>query len=363
MIFKPDASELFARARSDFRMAVPIIVRNGDAGAIAMSAETVQEDRLSALINLDRPTVLVLTERRSSTLKARAYDGDIARVVVPPDADAAWIRTVADPASDLHSPLKGPFATEREGDPNLHRTAVELARRARLLPAALVNEIPDPVRFGARNNLTVVEVGAAGDQMESKAGPTMVASARLPIRVHSETRIFVFRLDAGSEEHCAIEIGRPERSAPVLVRLHSACFTGDVLDSLKCDCGTQLAAALDHMSKAGGGILLYLNQEGRGIGLGNKVRAYSLQDQGFDTLEANHRLGFEGDERDFGIAADILKHLGFASAQLMTNNPNKVRKMEAAGIGISERIPLQTKPTEFNEAYLAAKSEKFGHLL
>ena len=150
-------------------------------------------------------------------------------------------------------------------------------------------------------------------------------------------------------------------------RSSSVCIppvsTGDVLDSLKCDCGTQLALALDHMSHAGGGILLYMNQEGRGIGLGNKVRAYSLQDQGFDTLEANHRLGFEGDERDFGIAADILKHLGFASAQLMTNNPEKVRMMEAAGIEISGRIPLKSEPTEFNEAYLAAKSEKFGHLL
>ena len=358
----PDASELFARARSDFRLALPIVIRNGDSGALAISAETVREDRLAALIKMDGPTVLALTERRSSTLKARAYDGDIARIAVPPDANANWVRAVADPASDLRMPLKGPFATERGGDPSLHRAAVELARRARLLPAAVLNEIPNPDGFGTRNNLTIVDLAAEG-RNESKSSPIMIASANLPIRVHSETRIFVFRFDSGSEEHCAIEIGKPDRKAPVLVRLHSACFTGDVLDSLKCDCGTQLALALNHMSDAGGGILLYLNQEGRGIGLGNKVRAYSLQDQGFDTLEANHRLGFEGDERDFGIAADILKHLGFASAQLMTNNPNKVCMMEAAGIEISERIPLKSKPTEFNEAYLAVKSEKLGHLL
>lgn len=343
-------------------MALPIVIRSGDSGAVAISAETVREDRLAALIKMDGPTVLALTERRSSTLKARAYDGDIARIEVPPDANANWVRAVADPASDLRMPLKGPFATERGGDPSLHRAAVELARRARLLPAAVLNEIPDPDGFGTRNNLTIVDLAAEG-RNESKSDPIMIASANLPIRVHSETRIFVFRFDSGSEEHCAIEIGKPDRKAPVLVRLHSACFTGDVLDSLKCDCGTQLALALDHMSNVGGGILLYLNQEGRGIGLGNKVRAYSLQDQGFDTLEANHRLGFEGDERDFGIAADILKHLGFASAQLMTNNPNKVCMMEAAGIEISERIPLKSKPTEFNVAYLAVKSEKFGHLL
>ena len=361
-MFMPDASELSARAMSDFRLALPIVIRNGDSGAVAISAETVREDRLAALIKMDGPTVLALTERRSSTLKARAYDGDVARITIPPAANANWVRAVADPASDLRVPLKGPFATERDGDPSLHRAAVELARRARLLPAAVLNEIPDPDGFGTRNNLTIVDLAAEG-RNESKSGPIMVASANLPIRVHSETRIFVFRFDSGSEEHCAIEIGKPDRKAPVLVRLHSACFTGDVLDSLKCDCGTQLALALDHMSNVGGGILLYLNQEGRGIGLGNKVRAYSLQDQGFDTLEANHRLGFEGDERDFGIAADILKHLGFASAQLMTNNPNKVCMMEAAGIEISERIPLKSKPTEFNEAYLAVKSEKLGHLL
>ena len=362
-MFMPDASELFARARNDFRLALPIVIRNGGAGAIAMSAETVLKDRLAALMSLEGPTVLALTERRSSTLKARAYDGDIARIVVPPDADADWVRTVADPASDLRSPLKGPFATERGGDPSLHRTAVELARRSRLIPAAVLNEIPDPCGFGARNNLTVVDASAAENRAGSESGATMVASANLPIRAHSETRIFVYRFDSGSEEHCAIEIGRPDRKAPVLVRLHSACFTGDVLDSLKCDCGTQLALALDLMSSSGGGILLYLNQEGRGIGLGNKVRAYSLQDQGFDTLEANHRLGFEGDERDFRVAADILKHLGFSSARLMTNNPNKVLKMDAAGIEITERIPLKSKPTEFNEEYLAVKSEKFGHLL
>ena len=343
-------------------MALPIVIRNGDSGAVAISAETVREDRLAALIKMDGPSVLALTERRSSTLKARAYDGDIARITVPPDANANWVRAVADPASDLRVPLKGPFATERGGDPSLHRAAVELARRARLLPAAVLNEIPDPDGFGTRNNLTIVDLAAEG-RNESKSSLIMVGSANLPIRVHSETRIFVFRFDSGSDEHCAIEIGSPDRKAPVLVRLHSACFTGDVLDSLKCDCGTQLALALDQMSNAGGGILLYLNQEGRGIGLGNKIRAYSLQDQGFDTLEANHRLGFEGDERDFGIAADILKHLGFASARLMTNNPNKVRMMEASGIEISERIPLKSKPTEFNEAYLAVKSEKFGHLL
>ena len=160
-----------------------------------------------------------------------------------------------------------------------------------------------------------------------------------------------------------MEIGQPPREAPVLARLHSACFTGDVLGSLKCDCGAQLQAALATMGEAGAGVLLYLNQEGRGIGLANKMRAYSLQDQGFDTVEANHRLGFEDDERDFRTGADILKRLGFGAVRLMTNNPAKVEMMQAQGIDVVERVPLQVGRTAENTAYLDVKARKSGHLL
>jgi GTP cyclohydrolase II len=148
-----------------------------------------------------------------------------------------------------------------------------------------------------------------------------------------------------------------------LTRLHSACFTGDLLGSLKCDCGPQLRGALAQMGAEGAGVLLYLNQEGRGIGLANKMRAYSLQDQGFDTVEANHRLGFEDDERDFRLGADILKSLGFGDVRLLTNNPAKVAMMESAGISVSERVPLKVGETAHNQAYLATKAAKSGHLL
>jgi GTP cyclohydrolase II len=176
-------------------------------------------------------------------------------------------------------------------------------------------------------------------------------------------RVHIFRPDDGGAEHYAIEIGRPDRDAPVLARLHSACFTGDVLGSLKCDCGPQLRAALAQMGTEGAGVLLYLNQEGRGIGLANKMRAYSLQDQGFDTVEANHRLGFEDDERDFRIGADILKRMGFSKVRLLTNNPKKLAMLSACGLDVVERVPLKVGETRENAAYLATKAAKSGHLL
>ncbi|MEL7026279.1 MAG: GTP cyclohydrolase II, partial [Pseudomonadota bacterium] len=161
----------------------------------------------------------------------------------------------------------------------------------------------------------------------------------------------------------AVEVGQPDRSEPVLSRLHSACFTGDVLGSLKCDCGPQLEAALKMIGEAGQGVLLYLNQEGRGIGLANKMRAYSLQDQGFDTVDANHRLGFEDDERDFRLGAAILKELGFSSARLITNNPAKVTMLESNDVAVTERVPVKAGRGPLNAHYLDTKAKKSGHLL
>ena len=190
-----------------------------------------------------------------------------------------------------------------------------------------------------------------------------VVSGRVPMALAEQGRVHVFRPHDGGEDHVAAEIGRPARNAPVLTRLHSACFTGDVLGSLKCDCGAQLHAALKQMEEEGAGVLLYLHQEGRGIGLANKMRAYSLQDQGFDTVEANHRLGFEDDERDFRTGADLLKRLGFSSVRLLTNNPAKVEMMKTQGIEVVERVPLRAGKTAENADYLDVKARKSGHLL
>jgi GTP cyclohydrolase II len=363
MSFTPTPSELLARARADLRMGVPVVLADGGKGALVMAAETLGAARLADLRALGGQPVLAITARRATTLKARAYDGDLARLVLPESAGLAWVQAMADPADDLDMPMKGPFTSLREGPADLHRLALDLAKSARLLPASLVHDLPDAPGFAATHGLTLLPVALVAPLLAASPHPDPVVSARLPVEATEAGRLHIFRPQDGSEEHYAFEIGQPPRDTPVLARLHSACFTGDVLGSLKCDCGPQLRGALAQMGQAGAGILLYLNQEGRGIGLANKMRAYSLQDQGFDTVEANHRLGFEDDERDFRLGADILKSMGFSAIRLLTNNPRKIEMMEKHGITVTERVPLKLGETAQNRAYLATKAARSGHLL
>ena len=363
MSFTPDVTEILARARADLRMGVPVVLFDNSGGALVLAAETLNAQRLADLHALGGAPVLALTARRAATLKARAYDGDVARVLLPPEAGLTWVLGVADPADDLKTPMKGPLITQREGAADLHRLAVNLTKTARLLPAALILPLGDPAGFAATHGLTRIDAARAKPLLAAAPEPHPVVSARLPVSAAEAGRLHIFRPEDGGEEHYAFEIGQPDRDKPVLARLHSACFTGDVLGSLKCDCGPHLHGALDQMGQEGAGVLLYLNQEGRGIGLANKMRAYSLQDQGFDTVEANHRLGFEDDERDFRLGAEILKSMGFSTIRLLTNNPRKIAMMEKQGITVTERVPLKVGENAFNRAYLATKSAKSGHLL
>jgi len=361
MSLSPTIPEKLARARADLRLGLPIVLTGGGKALLCAAIEELTEARLAAL-RAEGPAELALTARRAATLKAIPYDGDLARLRLPADADLRWLRGVADPANDLQVPMKGPLVALRDGDAGLHRTAIALAKSAQLLPAVLLVPVADGLALAARHGLTLLAQPDCAD-LDRLAPLSAVISARLPIAAAQAGRLHIFRPDDGSAEHYAVEIGRPDRSAPVLARLHSACFTGDVLGSLKCDCGPQLHAALAQMGAEGAGVLLYLNQEGRGIGLANKMRAYSLQDQGFDTVEANHRLGFEDDERDFRIGAEILQKLGFAQVRLLTNNPKKLNMLQACGLTVTERVPLKVGETAQNRAYLATKAAKSGHLL
>jgi len=363
MSLTPDLIESIARARSDLRMGVPVVLTGTRGAALVLAAETLDAQRLADVQALGGAPVLAITARRATTLKARPYDGDLARVQVPPEARLSWVLAVADPADDLKMPMKGPLTTARGGDAALHRLALVLVKSARLLPAALLLDLPDGAGFAAAHGLTMLDAAVAAPRLTEASPMHPVVSARLPLSVSEAGRLHVFRPEDGSEEHYAVEIGQPRRDAPVLARLHSACLTGDLMGSLKCDCGPQLRGALAQMGAEGAGVLLYLSQEGRGIGLANKMRAYSLQDQGFDTVEANHRLGFEDDERDFRIGSDLLQRMGFSAVRLMTNNPAKIAMMAQNGIEVVERVPLRLGETDQNRAYLATKAAKSGHLL
>lgn len=268
-------------------------------------------------------------------------------------------RPIADPALDLASPLKGPFRAETLDWAAGAEAALELARLAGILPAFLV----DPKDAGEAQPV------APGDlaHWTDSAKLTIAARARLPVAACEDTEIVAFRSADDTREHVALVIGTQMSDRAPLVRLHSECLTGDILGSLKCDCGPQLDAALQAMAgeaRAGGwGVLLYMRQEGRGIGLVNKMRAYRLQDQGFDTVDANQRLGLPDEAREFGTAARMLELMGVGEIRLMTNNMRKVVALENAGVRITERVQHQLPANPHNARYLDTKRDRSGHLL
>ena len=251
--------------------------------------------------------------------------------------------------------------------------SVDLARLAGLVPAGVICEIlnadgtmarrPELEVFAQAHGLTFVTVAQlVAYRLGSENLVHRVAEARLPTE-YGEFTVIGYRNDVDKAEHVALVLGEVAGEKNVLVRMHSKCLTGDVFGSRRCDCGPQLHAAMRMIGEAGKGALVYLDQEGRGIGLLNKLRAYSLQDQGDDTVEANKRLGFGADLRNYGIGAQILRDLGLTSIRIMTNNPRKLVGLEGYGLEISERVPLQSDPHDENRGYLGVKRDKLGHLL
>ena len=274
--------------------------------------------------------------------------------------DLALGRAMADPALDLIYPMKGPFRAEPIVRAEAAMAAMELARLAGILPAYLVD--PDPC-----GEAVAVSAADLADWKDT-AQLSIAARARMPVAAAEDAQIIAFRSADDLREHVALVIGTQQSERAPLVRLHSECLTGDILGSLKCDCGPQLDAALRAMAaeandNGGWGVLLYLRQEGRGIGLINKLRAYELQDQGFDTVDANQRLGLPSEARDFPVAARMLELLGVRQIRLMTNNPAKVDALVAAGVAVAERVPHQLPPNPHNARYLDTKRDRTGHLL
>lgn len=316
-----------------------------------LAAETISPAQLK---RLERP-LLILSHARARTLKIRLYTPEVVALAVRPDWRVADIRAIADPTADLDTPLKGPFTARRARLGPAYGAAVKLAKLAGLLPAAVV------VTGALKGAADLAVADALAYDGEAAQSLRIVTRARVPLEAAEQSELVAFRAGDGGPENVAVVIGKPQD--PVLTRLHSECFTGDLLGSLKCDCGEQLRGAIATIAKAGGGVLLYLAQEGRGIGLINKLRAYRLQDQGFDTIEANERLGFEADERAYATAARMLTLLGVKRVRLLTNNPEKVAGLTAAGIAVTERVPHAFPSNRHNAAYLKTKAEKAGHLL
>ena len=367
-----DAAVLRAveRAIAELRRGDPVLLWDTEGqAALVLAAEQAGDESLARLDALSEGRIhLVLTGRRAHALGlGQANAGSEAESVVAIEVSDLRARAIVELADPTGGP-RGPLGALTLGavPEALGAGAVDLAKLARLLPAALLvtrdlgGEAPRS--WAAAHDvpaLATSEIGAY--RFAGARALTRVAEARLPLAEADNTRVIAFRPGDGGLEHLALVIGEPRHYESVLVRLHSECFTGDLLGSLRCDCGDQLRGAIAAIHDAGRGVLLYLSQEGRGIGLVNKLRAYQLQDRGADTAEANEQLGFDADERIYLPAAGMLRQLGFGQVRLLTNNPDKVAALARCGITVEERVPHAFPSNAHNDFYLATKASRFGH--
>jgi len=362
------------RAISEFRRGRYVAVRGNDgAAALVLAAEGVTPDMLRGLAETaGAPARLTITARRARVLDiaqpAGQLTGRIVTLDTDPALDAEMSGRIADPLAEFDT-ASVTITCHETATYDSESAAVALAKLARLLPAALtapiaVADADDLAAWSARHDLMLIDSGDVF-QYEKTASRSLrrVSEASVPLADAENTRVIAFRPKDGGLEHLAIVIGEPDPAQPVLARIHSECFTGDLLGSLRCDCGDQLRGAIAEIGRAGAGVLLYLAQEGRGIGLVNKLRAYTLQDRGFDTMDANEQLGFDADERVYLPAAQMLRLLGFDKVRLMTNNPLKVDALNACGVSITERVAHAFPSNKHNEQYLKTKATRGGHMM
>ncbi|MEM8785821.1 MAG: GTP cyclohydrolase II [Pseudomonadota bacterium] len=369
------------RVIADLRRRRPVLLTGSSGEAVLIApAEALTDEELARVTHLagERPHLLISPER-AKVLKIRAYS-DPVQVPLATDRTLAAARLLADPTLDLRDPLQGPFIASREPIAAVAKTALEALKLAEFLPAG-IGRVLDGERAGpfgwpawaGANRLAWTDASdvaefhdlwAATLKPGEPAPLHQVTLAALPTEITTDLQVVAFRPDApliGGPDALALIVGQPTGSDAPLIRLHSECFTGDLLGSLKCDCGMQLRGALARMADIGRGVLLYLPQEGRGIGLTNKLRAYHLQDQGFDTVDANLRLGFRNDERSFAMAAAMLDRLNIGRVKLLTNNPDKMSDLTRHGIEVTERVGHSFPPNPHNRGYLQTKAEKTGH--
>jgi len=305
---------------------------------------------------------LVVTGERAASLRVPCESDEVLLLTLPPGLAAGQVRELGNHwDADAWRAALGDGAPQAVCADVLCVAAVRLAKSAQLLPALLAG----PPQSGPLPASPVV-VGV--EQVERHGQPReddllRISEARVPLREGQDSRLVLFRDRRDASEHVAVIVGQPDPAGVVPVRAHSSCFTGDLLGSLRCDCGEQLQVAVQRLHDAGGGVLLYLAQEGRGIGLANKLRAYQLQDDGLDTVDADRHLGFSADERSYAIAAAMLRQLGYTRIRLLTNSPHKVRELRARGIDVQEMESLLAPPNEHNERYIRTKRERVGHLI
>src|SRR5271166_883238 len=343
------------RAAADLRRGTPVLL-TGEAPLILLAAETAGPRGLAEL-------AVLAPMRAAAVLHQPVEQGSsvVALIIVGELLAPESLRGLADPTVEELLPTQ----PEPAAVPALASAALILAKLGRLLPAVLAAPVRpdvaiDAERFGL---LSVPAVDLMAYPVAAAAGLRQIASARVPLENAPNSRVIAFRTEGSAIEHLAIVVGHPENAEAPLVRIHSECFTGDLLGSLRCDCGAQLRGAIARMAEEGAGVLLYLSQEGRNIGLVNKLRAYTLQDRGLDTLDANRALGWGADERNFLIAATMLQAIGVNRIRLLTNNPDKLAALAACGVEVVGREAHAFAPNGVNDHYLATKAERFGHLL
>jgi len=343
------------RGLAEFRGARPVRITTEGQSIVAVPVDGMDARRLAAFAAFTSPELprLVVTARR-----ARALGLDASEPVAITLDGSEGIEAIE--ALVAHVKAARPIDIDAAGP--AAKAAIRLAKLAQRLPALLVAEV-DTASAYANPPLVAVEgesIARFGRRLLLSLA--IASEAQVPLHGGHATRFVVFR-DAIGGSSIAIVVGKPDFSKPVPVRLHSACLTGDVFGSRRCDCGDQLKLALARLDEAGGGVILYLDQEGRGVGIVNKMRAYQLQDEGLDTVDANTTLGFDDDERDYGVAARILEMLGCTRVRLLTNNPAKLDSLAGAGIDVIGRLPLYTPINADNRRYLTAKLKRAGHRL